>query len=147
MALLFGILVAVGRLSADSELTAMRAAGVSLFYLYRGLLALAIVLAGINVALMIWVLPWGNQTYQTLLLKQLSGDVTTQLEPRIFNQILEDRTIYIFDVPPGETRWKGVFIADSLPIGQTHFTVAESGSVGCENAAFAIKMVRTSATS
>lgn len=134
MALLFGILVAVGRLSADSELTALRAAGVSLFYLYRGLLALAIVLAGINVALMIWVLPWGNQTYQTLLLKQLSGDVTTQLEPRIFNQILEDRTIYIFDVPPGETRWKGVFIADSLPIGQTHFTVAESGSVNIDQA-------------
>ncbi len=38
MALLFGILVAVGRLAADSELTALRAAGVSLSYLYRGLL-------------------------------------------------------------------------------------------------------------
>src|ERR1700716_1966957 len=35
MSLLFGILIAVGRLSSDSELTAMRSCGISLFSLYR----------------------------------------------------------------------------------------------------------------
>ena len=66
MGLLFGILLAIGRLSADSELTAMRAAGVSLTYLYRPILALSLLLTALNVYLMIEVLPWGNRNLQEL---------------------------------------------------------------------------------
>ena len=133
MALLFGILVAIGRLAGDSELTALRAAGVSLFYLYRGLLALSLLLTVLNLALMLWLLPWGNKTYTQLLLDQLSGSVTDQLEPRIFSEIIEGKTLYVFESPPGADAWQGVFLSDSLPVGDTSFTVAETGSVSIED--------------
>ena len=42
MALLFAILVAIGRLAAGSELTALRATGVSLVSLYRPIFALSL---------------------------------------------------------------------------------------------------------
>ena len=57
MAFLFGILIAVGRLSSDSELVAIRASGVSLFSLYRPILLLSVLLMGLNVYLMVSVLP------------------------------------------------------------------------------------------
>ncbi|HEY3567496.1 MAG TPA: LptF/LptG family permease, partial [Thermoanaerobaculia bacterium] len=41
MSLLFGTLIAVGRLSSDSELIAMRASGLSLLTLYRPILLLS----------------------------------------------------------------------------------------------------------
>ena len=44
MSLLFGILIAVGRLSSDSELIAMRASGISLLALYRPILLLSALL-------------------------------------------------------------------------------------------------------
>src|SRR5262245_47329772 len=45
MSLLFGILIAVGRLASDSELTAMRASGIGLASLYRPILLLAVLLS------------------------------------------------------------------------------------------------------
>ena len=129
MALLFGILVAIGRLAADSELTALRAAGVSLSYLYRGLLSVSVFLALVNTVLMLYLLPWGNRTYQSMLVETLTAGGTAEIEPRVFNEILEDRTLYVFEAPPGAEQWEGVFISDSLPVGQTHFTVADSGTV------------------
>ncbi|HVR28171.1 MAG TPA: LptF/LptG family permease [Thermoanaerobaculia bacterium] len=133
MALLFGILVAVGRLAADSELTALRASGVSLSYLYRGLLSVSLVLAALNTVLMLYLLPWGNRTYQSMLIEQLSAGATAEIEPRVFNEILDDRTLYVFESAPGGKEWEGVFISDSLPVGQTRFTVADSGSVRIED--------------
>ncbi|HEX2464158.1 MAG TPA: LptF/LptG family permease, partial [Thermoanaerobaculia bacterium] len=133
MALLFGILVAVGRLAADSELTALRAAGVSLSYLYRGLLSVSILLTVVNALLMLYLLPWGNRTYQSMLLETLTAGGNAEIEPRVFNEILEDRTLYVFEAPPGAEQWQGVFISDSVPVGDTHFTVADSGTVRIED--------------
>ena len=133
MALLFGILVAIGRLAGDSELTALRAAGVSLFYLYRGLLGISLLFTVANIALMMWLLPWGNQTYTKLLLEQMTGSVTERLEPRVFSELIEGKTLYVFEAPPGESRWRGVFMSDSLPVGDTSYTVADSGTVRVED--------------
>jgi LPS export ABC transporter permease LptG/LPS export ABC transporter permease LptF len=133
MALLFGILVAIGRLAADSELTALRAAGVSLSYLYRGILAISVLLAAVNAVLMIYLLPWGNRTYSTMLVEELAAGATAEIEPRVFNEILEDRTLYVFESPPDGAQWEGVFIADALPVGDTRFTVADSGHVRIED--------------
>ena len=133
MALLFGILVAIGRLAADSELTALRAAGVSLSYLYRGLLAVSLALGALNTVLMLYLLPWGNRTYSSMLVEQFSAGATTAIEPRVFNEILDDRTLYVFEAPPGGEHWEGVFMADSLPVGDTRFTVADSGNVHVED--------------
>ena len=53
MSLLFGTLIAVGRLSSDSELIAMRASGLSLLSLYRPILLLSGLLTLLNIVLMV----------------------------------------------------------------------------------------------
>src|SRR5260370_26725390 len=68
MSLLFGILIAVGRLSSDSELTAMRSCGISLISLYRPVLLVSAVLTVLNTLLVVYIVPHANHSLQQLRL-------------------------------------------------------------------------------
>ena len=130
MSLLFGTLIAVGRLSSDSELIAMRACGVSLLSLYRPILLLSGVLTVLNTLLMVYVLPWGNNSLQQLRLEILTQTVSQQVEPRIFYEEWEGKVVYVFEVPPGSKRWKGVFLAEAIPASENNqITIADWGEV------------------
>src|ERR1035437_7268298 len=60
IAFLLGLLIGIGRLSTDSELTALRASGVDLLVLYRAIGALAAATAGVTLVLMLAVVPRTN---------------------------------------------------------------------------------------
>ncbi|HSJ76924.1 MAG TPA: LPS export ABC transporter permease LptF, partial [Gemmatimonadales bacterium] len=130
MSLLFGILIAVGRLSSDSELIAMRAGGISLLTLYRPILLLSAFFTILNTVLMVWALPWGNHALQQLRLEVLTQSISQQVQPRVFYEEWEGKVVYVFEVPEGEKRWHGVFLAESVPSGQDNqITIADWGEV------------------
>lgn len=127
MALLFGILIAVGRLSADSELVAIRAGGVSLFSLYRPIVLLALILTALNVYLMIEVLPAGNHALQQLQLRVLAQSLTEEVQPRVPHTGWQGKVLYVFESPPGERRWKGVFLSEAIPTRDSEVFIADWG--------------------
>jgi LPS export ABC transporter permease LptF/LPS export ABC transporter permease LptG len=130
MSLLFGTLIAVGRLSSDSELIAMRASGTSLLTLYRPVLLLSGILTVLNTVLMVYVLPWGNHSLQELRIDIMTQTVSQQIEPRVFYEEWEGKVVYVFEVPPGSKRWKGVFLAEAIPSSQDNqITVADWGEI------------------
>ncbi len=130
MSLLFGILIAVSRLSSDSELIAMRATGISLLTLYRPILFISGFFTVINALLMIYALPWGNSSLQQLRLDLMTQSVSQQVQPRVFYEEWEGKVVYVFESPPGEDRWKGVFLAESIPSGEDNqITIADWGEV------------------
>lgn len=129
MSLLFGILIAVGRLSADSELVAMRSCGVGLLSLYRPILLVSGALTAVTLYLMLTVLPLGNAAVQRLTFEISSANVAQLVEPGVFNEQFEGKVLYIFDIPFRSKVWKGVFLADSLPGSKNEVTVAGSGEV------------------
>ena len=127
MALLFGILIAVGRLSTDSELVAIRAGGVSLFSLYRPIVLLSAALTGLNIYLMIDVLPSGNHALQQLQLRILAQSLTEEIQPRVPHTGWQGKVLYVFESPPGERRWKGVFLSEAIPSQDSEVFIAEWG--------------------
>jgi LPS export ABC transporter permease LptG/LPS export ABC transporter permease LptF len=129
MSLLFAILTAVGRLASDSELVALRACGVSLAALYRPILLLSAALALLNTTLMLRALPWGNSALQRLRLEIAASSVARQVEPRVFYEEWEGKVLYVFDLDRETDRWRGVFLAQSLPTHETEVTVAAWGQV------------------
>ena len=66
VAFLFGILLAVGRLSADSEITAMRACGLGMRHLVAPVLALGIAVSALTATLMIRSEPAARLALRTL---------------------------------------------------------------------------------
>lgn len=129
MSLLFGILIAVGRLSSDSELIAMRSCGISLLTLYRPILLMSAFFTVLNTLLMVYALPWGNTSLQQLRIEIATETVSQQVQPRVFYEEWPGKVVYVFEVPPGEKRWKGVFLAESIPSGDNEVTIADWGEV------------------
>lgn len=127
MSLLFGILIAIGRLASDSELVAIRSSGISLVALYRPILLISMFFTVLNVALMVWVLPWGNHSLQYLRLTIVTETVAQQVEPRVFYPEFEDTLLYVFEIPEDGDRWHGVFLAQALPGSKNQVTVADEG--------------------
>lgn len=113
MSILFGILIAVGRLSADSEIIAMRALGISMRTIYRPVFAFSFCFFLLSLYLMNFVLPRGNTKLQALQIELLTSSADKQIKPRVFFDAYENLTIYVNDVDPRTGRWNGVFVADN----------------------------------
>ncbi len=135
MAFLFAILIAVGRLAADSELVAMRASGISLWTMYRPILLLSFGLAGLTGYLTTLALPAGNQAIADLRLQILSRSVSQQVKPRVFYDQLEDSVLYVFETPDDrDAGWQGVFLADAVPGPEQRVIVGETGKIRLDQA-------------
>ena len=129
MAFLFAILLAVGRMAADSELVAMRASGISLFSIYRPILVMSLLLATVTTYLMTVTLPAGNKATLELQLAILQRSVNQQVKPRVFYDGLQGRVLYVFESQQNGDGWRGVFLADAVPGPEQQVIVGETGSI------------------
>ncbi|MEW5980302.1 MAG: LPS export ABC transporter permease LptF [Acidobacteriota bacterium] len=129
MAVLLGILLCFGRLSMDSEVTAMRASGVGVHNLLRPVLTFA---------LLAWLLALVNSNVwdpeskfslkrmgQEIFLKSISGEV----RPRVFEESFAQLVLYVQDTTPDKSLWKGVFLADISNRDEPKIIVARSGNL------------------
>ena len=127
MALLVGILIGFGRMSADSESVAFRAGGLSITSILHPVLTLAIIAWALNLSLSLWIAPtaaarFGELTY-SIGVKQLP----VELQPRVFNEDLGDLVLYVQDISPEGTDWRGILLADLSTPDQPIVTLAQAG--------------------
>src|SRR2546430_2616473 len=113
MSLLFGILIAVGRLSADSEIIAMRALGISMRSIHRPVFFFSFLMLLLNLYLMNVVLPRGNTELVKLRAEVFTSKIEKEIRPKVFYDEYENLMIYVNDVDPRTGQWHGVFVADS----------------------------------
>ncbi|HUP63106.1 MAG TPA: LPS export ABC transporter permease LptG [Thermoanaerobaculia bacterium] len=113
MSLLFGILIAIGRLSADSEITAMRALGISTNKIYRPVFLFSVLIFGLNLYLINYVMPRGNQQLVALRTELMTSSAEKAVKPRLFYDDYPNLMIYVNDVDPATGQWKGVLVADN----------------------------------
>lgn len=124
VAFLFGVLVAVGRLSADSELKAMRALGVSLAQFAMPFLVIAV---GVSV-LTAWLLA-DVEPAARMRLRQVATDIASRgnlIEPGTFRRLDRDGMRLLFVDEKGEDRvLHGVLLSDRTEESRP-FTVVAS---------------------
>jgi LPS export ABC transporter permease LptG len=113
MSLLFGILIAVGRLSADSEIVAMRALGISTRTIYRPVFLFSVTVFLLNLYLINFVMPRGNRQFVALRAEIMTSSAEKAIKPRIFYDQYPNLMIYVNDIDAATGQWKGVFVADS----------------------------------
>lgn len=66
VSLFLAVMVTLGRLYADSEITALRASGMSGLDLLKPFLMLGFLIALLQASLSLWLEPWSDQVYQNL---------------------------------------------------------------------------------
>ncbi len=108
---LVGVLIALGRLSADSELIAMSALGMGRRRLLVPVGILAVGATAITFAMTLWLGPLSVRTFRTIEDRLRAGQASYQVAPRVFDERFPRMVLYVNDIDSASTRWKGVFLA------------------------------------
>jgi LPS export ABC transporter permease LptG/LPS export ABC transporter permease LptF len=116
-ALLVGLLVAFGRLSADREFVAMQACGIGLMRLLRPVVVVSILGWAATSYVMLVALPNANQTFNEITFSIVAGRAEGEVKPRTFFLGFPDLALYVREVPVAGG-WNDVFMADNRG-GQT----------------------------
>ncbi len=132
MAVLIGVLLGLGRMSADSEIIALTALGIGRrrILLPVGVLALAGVLA--TLAMTLWLGPISLRTFRALEADLIASQVNFQVQPRVFDERFPKLVLYINDVSASGTQWHGVFFAEAGRENGSSVTLAENAIVIAE---------------
>jgi len=95
MGILTGVLLTLGRLSADSEITAMRAAGISVWRLSRAIVLLGLCGAGLGLYLNFEAMPRARTRYQHELAEAVRANPLRFIVPRTFIRDFPGFVVYV----------------------------------------------------
>jgi len=128
-ALFIGVLYAGSRLSSESELDAMRAAGLSLLRLMAPVLALAVVLVIISSYLLGWLQPYTRFGYRALVHLVTDTQWDSAIERGAFFTGFGGKTILIGDISDGGRTLTKIFVNEKDGSGRTIILTAERGDL------------------
>ena len=127
MAMLLAILVAFGRLSADSEVTALRSSGVSLYQLVPPVAMFVAIVTVATGALAWYGRPLGNRALRTAMWDIARTRATAGLKPQIFNDDFPGLIIYAEQIDATTDQLEHVLIADDRDPQQQNTVFAQAG--------------------
>jgi LPS export ABC transporter permease LptG len=120
MSLLVGLLVGLGRLSADREAVALLACGVSPYRLLRPVAVIGLTGMAATLYVMLVAIPDANQTFRELTFDVITKRVESDIRPRVFFEDFPGWVLYAQDEPdPGTPGWKDLLVARTDPNAQT----------------------------
>jgi len=127
---LLGLLIAFGRLSADSEVVALRASGVDLSRLYRPVAVLAVAVSLVSLVLIHEAVPRTNRRLSEMRLRLLTFAVAQRIAPGVFSPEFAGKSIYVDDASPDRSLLTGLFVADRSPEAEgERLTLAPRGQL------------------
>ncbi|HYO82727.1 MAG TPA: LptF/LptG family permease, partial [Bryobacteraceae bacterium] len=113
---LAGTLLAMSRMSGDTEIVALRASGIPGRRLLIPVLAIGLIGTLLTGAASLWLTPLSvRQTFRTLN-RIAAAQLTAEIQPRVFEEQFPNTVLYVGDVIPGPVvRWRNLFLADISP--------------------------------
>jgi LPS export ABC transporter permease LptG/LPS export ABC transporter permease LptF len=136
MAVLVGVLLGLSRLAADSEITAMRASGLGIWYFVRVAAIVALLGTGLGLVNSLYVIPRANQGILATERELESSQASFEIQPRVFYEDFKNTVVYVQDVRSGAgaSNWRRLFIADVSDPASPRITTAESATVAPDHA-------------
>ncbi|SHI51186.1 lipopolysaccharide export system permease protein [Malonomonas rubra DSM 5091] len=122
LSFLLGILLAFGRLSADSEFIALKASGVSLYMLLKPVIVMAVCFSLLTGWLTISAKPAGKRAFSAKLFQIASSQASVGIRPGIFNDDFDGLVLYTREMNDRDGIMRGVFISDERE-GETPTTI------------------------
>ena len=130
MAFLLAVLLAFGRLSADNEITVMKAGGISLMQLMP-----PVVLCGLSAALLTLAastvgVPWGNSAFKSLSFDVMKQNVAATIREKVFWDDIPGIVMYTEHYDEERHALKGVIIHDGRDQKRPLTIFAADGVIG-----------------
>ena len=108
--ILTGVLLTLGRISADSEVTAMRAAGIGVTRVARPILLLGVLGAALAVYVNFETMPWARVQYHKVLAVAVRTNPLSFIVPKTFIRDFKGMVVYVGDRPKGGSELRDVWL-------------------------------------
>jgi len=128
LAFLMGIMIGLGRMSADSETVALKSAGIGLAEISRPVFILAIIFVLLTGVTNIWLKPWGSRAFETRSFEIARKKATIDFQPRVFMTQFNNLVLYANEIDGRSGEMKDLFIVEKKP-ESTSQIFADSGNI------------------
>jgi len=140
IALLVSILIAMGRFSADNEITAIKASGVSLIEIYYPV-AFASLLAFIcTIVIGFYLVPQSNFATKRLLFELASQNASIAIKEKVFNADFKGLLLYADKIPADGEYMEGVIISENRIIGEQNTILAKRAYLVADSKLMILKL-------
>jgi lipopolysaccharide export system permease protein len=140
MSLLLTILLALGRLSADNEITAMKSSGISLYQIIFPIGVFACGAFLLTTMLTLYAYPWGFRSLRNFAFKVAKTRSEAGIQERVFNDDFEGMVIYIDKTAVTGGALKGVFISDKRDPNMSTTVVAKEAYIRSDPESMAVNL-------
>jgi len=126
---LIAVVVAFLRLSADSEIVALKSCGVSLYQMLPPVLGLSFLAFLFALVIGAFVAPWGNRSFKDLVFRIAESEANVGIKERVFSEPFDNVVFYVNRYSSREKLLKDVFVVDRREKGMTNTIVAEEARI------------------
>jgi len=133
VAVLAGIIIGFSRMGSDSEIIAIRAAGVGTWSLLWPALLIGLLATGATTFLHLKEAPRAARDLRQAALRGALRKLDSPVEPRTFNTEIPGYVIYVRDGDKSQGSWGRVFIYAQQPDGSIRVVTARSGRIDSSN--------------
>jgi len=130
MAVLVGVIIGLSKMQGDSELVAIRAAGVANIQIALPILGLGIILSGVAFAINLYGVPLAASIVRKVAIQTAIYKLESPIEPGVFNTELAGYTVYVKDGDISAGTWNNIFIfSEDEKSGTTRLITSRSGRI------------------
>ncbi len=130
MAVLVGVIIGLSRMLGDSELVAIRSAGVGNLQITLPIIALGIALSFFTFFINLYGVPFAARLVRQVALQTALHKLESPIEPGVFNSEINGYTIYVKGGDLEKGTWKNIFIYnEDEKINETRLITSRSGRI------------------
>ncbi|MFZ5868434.1 MAG: LptF/LptG family permease [Thermodesulfobacteriota bacterium] len=129
LSLTIGILLGLGRMTADNEIAALKSAGISVVRLLPPVMLLGCIGFALSLACTLVLIPAGISRGHELMREALTARPIAGIEERTFHDNFKDLILYVEKIEPGTEIMKNVFIRESSDPDDVKTILARQGKV------------------
>jgi lipopolysaccharide export system permease protein len=122
---LMAVVTAFLRLSADSEIIALKSSGVSLYQMLPPVIVFAAVATFVSLAVSLVAVPWGNTSFKDMVFRIAQSQASLGIQERIFSEPFDDIIFYVNDFSRKDGSMHDVFVADRRDPETAHTVIAD----------------------
>ncbi|MCK5011003.1 MAG: LptF/LptG family permease, partial [Deltaproteobacteria bacterium] len=129
MSLLLTILLALGRLSSDGEIIAMKSSGISLYQIAFPIAVFSSIAFILTATLTLYAYPWGFKSLKNFAFKLAKTQSEVGIQERVFNDDFDGMIIYVDKMAAKGKKMQGVFISDKRDPTISTSIIAKEGYI------------------
>jgi len=140
IALLVSILIAMGTFSADNEITALKAAGVSLLQIYYPVAVASLLTFACTMVIGYYLVPQSNFATKKLLFELATQNASIGIKEKVFNSDFKDLLLYADKIPANGEYMEGVIISDKRNAEEQNTIIAKKASLVADSKKMIVKL-------